>query len=104
MSGFSGSPDASAGRHTFISGAGMTIVDWGPSFATPPVIVAQPENTRALQGTATNFFVGVSGTIPISYQWRFYGTNLVGETEPLLALSNIQPADAGNYTVVVSNP
>ena len=41
---------------------------------------------------------------PLSYQWWFQGTNpLAGATNAMLALSNVQPAQAGEYLVVVSN-
>jgi sugar lactone lactonase YvrE len=39
----------------------------------------------------------------LSYQWRFKGTNLVGETNTTLTLSNVQTNRAGNYDVRVTN-
>jgi hypothetical protein len=41
--------------------------------------------------------------MPAGYQWRHSGTNLPGLTNATLVLSNIQPANAGSYTVVASN-
>ena len=40
---------------------------------------------------------------PLSYQWRFNGASIGGATAASLMVSNIQPADAGSYTVVVTN-
>src|SRR5262249_39801544 len=38
------------------------------------------------------------------YQWRFNGANIAGATSSKLVVSNAQPAKAGNYDVMVSNP
>src|ERR1035437_2449033 len=40
---------------------------------------------------------------PLGYQWQLSGSSLDGATEASLLLSNVQPADAGSYTVVVTN-
>jgi hypothetical protein len=40
---------------------------------------------------------------PFSYQWNFNGTNIDGATNSLLTLTNVQAADAGNYSVVITN-
>ena len=39
----------------------------------------------------------------MSYQWRFNGTNIAGATGTSLTLSNVQPAQAGSYSVRVTN-
>ena len=44
-----------------------------------------------------------AGTAPLGYQWQFSGTNLAGATGSSLTLSNVQPAQAGNYAVQVTN-
>lgn len=49
---------------------------------------------------ALKFFLTVDfGT----YQWQFDGTNLVNATNSVLLLTNVQSANAGAYSVVVSN-
>ncbi len=69
----------------------------------PPSITTQPINqTNALGGTVT-FSVVASGATPLAYQWRLYHTNLSGATAASLSLTNIQPVNAGDYTVVVTN-
>src|ERR1039457_5482414 len=40
---------------------------------------------------------------PLSYQWQFNGASIAGATAASLMFSNVQPADAGSYTVVVTN-
>ena len=77
--------------------------------ATPPVITAQPTNQAALQGTTATFTVTATGTAPLSFRWRQNGTNLTdagefsGTATATLTVSNVSPADAGIYSVTVSN-
>jgi hypothetical protein len=40
---------------------------------------------------------------PISYQWQFKGTNLIGRTNDILAISDVQSANIGEYTAIVSD-
>ena len=44
-----------------------------------------------------------AGTSPLSYQWRKNGVPLSGGTNAVLIIANVQPADAGQFTVLVSN-
>ena len=75
-----------------------------PAFAQPPVI--EPSTSLQSQAvfvnTSTSFAVTASGG-GLSYQWRLEGHDLEGETNRTLAISAAQPADEGDYTVVVSN-
>jgi alpha-tubulin suppressor-like RCC1 family protein len=45
----------------------------------------------------------VTGTMPLSYQWQFDGTNILGATMPWLFLTSPQLASAGIYSIAVSN-
>ena len=54
-------------------------------------------------GTSASFAVTASGTTPLSYQWRLDGHDLSGQTSNKLSFSAVQPADEGDYTVVVRN-
>jgi hypothetical protein len=68
-----------------------------------PVITAQPQSQSVLQGSNATFSVSVSGTAPFSYVWRFYGTNLPNQTSATLTVSNVQPSQAGPYSVSIFN-
>ena len=39
----------------------------------------------------------------LSYQWQFNGANIAGASNTNLTLTNVQPTNAGSYTVVVTN-
>jgi uncharacterized repeat protein (TIGR03803 family) len=76
---------------------------------SPPVIVLQPANQSALPGSTASFSVGAVGNTPFTYRWQLNGTNLAnnstysGVGTRLLMLTNISPADAGTYSVIVEN-
>ena len=76
--------------------ATLTVVD-------TPVITSQPTNQVANAGQTAVFTVGAAGTQPLSYQWRFNGTNLAGASLASCTITNAQLADAGFYSVVVTN-
>jgi len=57
----------------------------------------------AAAGTNVEFAVTAQGAEPISYQWFMNDISLPGETNDLLYLTNVKRADAGHYSVVVSN-
>ncbi len=69
----------------------------------PPAITAQPQSQTNSVGANISFSVTVTGTAPLAYQWRFYGSNISGATLASYALTNIQPTNAGDYTVVITN-
>jgi endonuclease/exonuclease/phosphatase family metal-dependent hydrolase len=69
----------------------------------PPAIATPPQNQSVLAGSSATFSVAATGTPPLYYQWRFNGTNLSGATTNPFALANVQLADGGYYSVVVTN-
>jgi uncharacterized repeat protein (TIGR01451 family) len=69
----------------------------------PPAITAQPSGQTAIVGTNVTFQLTTTGTAPLAYQWTFDGANLAGATAEALWLTNVQPAQAGDYAVVISN-
>ena len=71
--------------------------------AATPYVAAQPVGASVAVGTNITFNVTATGTSPMGYQWRLNGTNLVGATNKFFAKVNVQPADAGNYSVLVTN-
>jgi hypothetical protein len=69
----------------------------------PPSISLQPRSQTNSPGGAVTFNVTAAGSRPLSYAWRFNNAVIVAATNRSLALTNLQPVQAGNYSVVVSN-
>jgi hypothetical protein len=64
----------------------------------------QPASRTNIAGDTANFFVGAAGTgIPLSYQWRFNGTDIPGANANSLNVPNVQSGNQGSYSVVVGN-
>ena len=74
-----------------------------------PPSVSVPANQTVLVSNPAVFTVTAVGTLPLSGQWFFNGTALAndghyfGVTSTSLTVSNAQPADAGNYFIVITN-
>ncbi len=69
----------------------------------PPGITGQPQSVTAAVGSNVTFTVTATGTLPLEYQWRFNGTNLAAATGSAYTRTDAQLADAGSYSVIVSN-
>jgi hypothetical protein len=69
-----------------------------------PSITIPPADLTVYATETARLLVAVRGTQPMTYQWWRNGTVAVpGATNNTLTLENVQPGDAGNYTVVVAN-
>ena len=68
-----------------------------------PTITKQPTNQTASLFANAAFRVIATGDAPLSYQWRFNNADLLGMTNSILTVTNVQRANAGNYRVVVTN-
>jgi hypothetical protein len=73
------------------------------SVNTPPVITSQPQGVSVIGGNTATFTVAATGSSPLAYQWRFNGGNIAGATSSSYSRVNAQGADAGNYSVVITN-
>lgn len=74
--------------------------------ASPPVIIEQPEtNYVLLQGATFNASVGAIGNTPFVYRWFLNSgtTPISTSSNPTLSIPDVQVANSGNYTVLVSN-
>ena len=71
---------------------------------SPPIIEKAPVSAvRFLNGRLV-FAATIKGSAPLSVQWKHGASVLPGETLPSLTLTDLQPSDAGEYTLVVTNP
>ena len=66
-----------------------------------PILTATPASLTVTTGRTSVFTVAAVGSAPFTYQW-FRGTTPVG-TGTTLTLNPVTTADAGDYTVVVTN-
>ncbi len=69
----------------------------------PPVITVEPLNQKAYPGASITFRVGIDGSGPLNYQWRYNGMNLSNATNSTLVLSCVLAQHTGQYDVLVSN-
>lgn len=68
-----------------------------------PVITAQPVSQAMASRGKASFQVLVQGSEPLFYQWLFNGINILGATNPVLSLANLQMGNAGTYQLIISN-
>jgi uncharacterized repeat protein (TIGR03803 family) len=83
------------------------------AIVTAPTITSQPTNQAVLAGANVSFVVGTATNALLQYQWQCnngsYTTNLAdggsvsGSATPTLSIGSVSPADAGAYSVVISN-
>ena len=96
-----------AGTYTVVITNAYGAITSAPAILSvvPPVpltITNQPQSRAVLAGTIVTFSLGVTGTGPIVFQWVKNGVALA-EYGPTLSLTNVIPADAGNYQVFAYN-
>lgn len=70
----------------------------------PPLITVQPSSVTATTGSSVSLTVGaVTDAGTLSYQWLRNDAGVPGETQATLSFGSLQGANAGTYSVVVSN-
>ena len=75
-----------------------------PALALAQPIITVPPSDKFLNAPgAITFSVTASGAAPLTYQWLFDGTAIVGATNRVFTLTNSPPAAWGYYSVIVSN-
>jgi hypothetical protein len=74
----------------------------------PPTVATLPKTLTVRTGGRASFTVHATGTLPFTYQWKFFGGNVTalnatGATTATLILTKVTSANAGPYLVVVTN-
>jgi alpha-tubulin suppressor-like RCC1 family protein len=102
-----------AGRYSVVvaNGAGtatstdasLQVATTPPPVVTAPSISTQPATLVVAPGAAATLAVAASGSGPLTYQWSLDGTPVAGATGPVLTIASAGAADAGSYTVTISN-
>ena len=79
------------------SSVAMLAVGYPPAISTNPV-----SQTNAFGSTAV-FSCTATGPLPMNYQWFQNSTNLIGQTNATLTLTNLQLTNVGSYNVILAN-
>lgn len=69
-----------------------------------PTITYLSQSQAVWTGDSASFYAGVTGTIPLTCQWRKDGVSLAGANLQYYNISNAQTNQAGAYSLVVTNP
>ncbi|MEY4488626.1 MAG: hypothetical protein RIQ79_1134 [Verrucomicrobiota bacterium] len=85
----------------FTSGLGSRFFVVG--VATVPAITTQPQSQTAATGQSITLGVTAGGGAHLSYQWYKNAQVIDGATNATFSITDAQAANAGAYTVVVSN-
>lgn len=72
------------------------------SISSAPVVNTPGSRTVRI-GDTLALSVDAQGAAPLTYQWRLDGNAIPGATASTLTVNNIQPAQRGEYSVVVTN-
>jgi Ig-like domain-containing protein len=97
--------EADAGTYQLVAANELDIAGSDPiqvQFA-PLRILSEAQTYEIFEGSTMTLFFSVYSRLPVTYQWRKDGVNLIGETSSLLQTPGINPNDAGMYDVIVSN-
>ena len=103
FAGWSGSITSSAPTLTFQIDSHMEVSALFNKAPIPLEIVKGPVSLSVLGGTNATFEVVAKGEPPITYQWRFQGTNVPFATNSVLLIDNTGIAHAGFYDVILSS-
>jgi len=77
--------------------------DFSSFVGGPARIISQPQKQTIPPGGTATFSVGAEGQQPLLYQWYRNSVKVPNATNATLLLADAQPAQAGYYTVSVSN-
>ena len=71
--------------------------------ALSPFITSPPLDQTVTAGSSVTLRATAIGTPAPAYQWQKNGTDLAGATSPALTFAAVTLADAGRYSVIVTN-
>ncbi|MEY2408765.1 MAG: large repetitive protein, partial [Verrucomicrobiota bacterium] len=70
----------------------------------PPLILGEPADRVALEGSDVSFSVDAGGLAPLIYTWTFNGAEIPGASGPVLNLHSLATNMSGRYKVKIHNP
>ncbi|HEY6169469.1 MAG TPA: sulfatase-like hydrolase/transferase, partial [Verrucomicrobiae bacterium] len=101
---------------SFDGAGGVTTTNYSnwkpaPAFTSTnePLVTTQPTNFTLATGATASFSLTAAGASTLAYQWFKDGVELAdgsgigGANSTTLSITNVQPGDAGAYSVLVTN-
>jgi len=70
---------------------------------TKPQFAVKPKPATNYVTLSASFSASAFGTVPLTYQWRKGTTDIIGANGPTYTITGLTLADAGDYSVTVSN-
>jgi uncharacterized repeat protein (TIGR03803 family) len=102
-------PDGALYGTTSTGGPGGRGTVYRLAFNSPPQFTMPPASLTVAAGGTAQFSAAYAAAPPVSCQWQFDGTNMIdgnavfGSLTRVLTLTNVTAAEAGTYSLVVSN-
>jgi hypothetical protein len=72
-------------------------------FVVKPSVISEPVGKKVFVGEPVTLSVRANGTLPLAYQWRHNGSDLLGATAATFNIPAAARTDNGSYTVVITN-
>jgi hypothetical protein len=88
---------------TYSSDDGGDLISAAQGTPSAPQIIGQPVDQLVSAGDFASFSVVVAVTSGVTFQWAFNGTVIAGATGDSLLLPVVAAANAGQYSVTVTN-
>ena len=102
--GISGGCDADVFNGTAAQLVTTLVVGTNLPTVFPPTVSLSPQLDRVVDTGGSLSVTGlVSGTLPLTYQWRFNNAPIPGATTNIYHLTNAQTTNTGKYALVVTN-
>ncbi|HMJ91915.1 MAG TPA: lamin tail domain-containing protein [Candidatus Acidoferrum sp.] len=76
----------------------------GGPFGARPFITLHPFSRVVALGSNVLFNANAVGGVPLTYQWRFNGIDILNATNTIYTVTNAQHANVGRYSLRMMNP
>ena len=96
-------PNSPAAMSTTASDLNLSFSLGMPPTNYAPIIVGQPQSLVVNAYDTASFSVTATGSEPLSYQWSFNSTNIVGATSNSLTIPHVVQTNLGTYAVFITN-